>query len=558
MNLSHYLDSVRNLKLPFWIHYSRGGNNFWGYPVVAGFHILTPILYFLSNIVAFKFLCVVTYLTGVIGAYLCAKEFKFGPLACVLFVSVCVLNSMFVLIMGTGMLSFAYYVTFPLLFWFWLRGSKRTIYIGIPIYIFSMVMMGAAHAITLVLLSFGIWFLYHLNKSNTPKIKAFIIGVVLGIGLGAVKLYPGVLYMKDAPREIGDIYSGFSLQGLVYSMIYPRQKLYRETSERYAKNDFKKIFPDGKGDFLRGINHWWDENGMFVGLVPIILFFIGLFNKDKFSRPILFFTLTFLLLSFGTRLPHGPWTYLNNFFPFDSIRFPMRFRAFFLFGFAYFSAAGFEYIFYKYNRKNLVKYLTLGLSVVPIICVSYYVTTFAFPFKSVMPARGDFVTVRKCPIRIEYMTTTQIGFYPCYLAGISTTYNDESEEVATVKTFVSPRDSKDYRGEVYYLDNTIENDISFQFVPNGINLFFPELKENTDIIVNQNYHDGWRFEDNRVFDYNGLIGVHAEKGQKSIFLHFVPDGFYLGLKISFLFGLLLLLSLWIVFRYQKGKASSSA
>ena len=88
-----------------------------------------------------------------------------------------------------------------------------------------------------------------------------------------------------------------------------------------------------------------------------------------------------------------------------------------------------------------------------------------------------------------------------------------------------------YRGAVYLAEDPTL-DLSAEIHPNSIRIQAPSVRPAT-IIVNQNYHRGWRTNAGELYDADGLLGLRLEAvGVDRIRLSYRPTSFYLGLSIS--------------------------
>jgi len=90
----------------------------------------------------------------------------------------------------------------------------------------------------------------------------------------------------------------------------------------------------------------------------------------------------------------------------------------------------------------------------------------------------------------------------------------------------------DYKGEIYFLNNS-HNKAEFQyFSPNTIVAEVNIIEPDT-LIINQNYDKSWRSNIAKPIDFNGLLSVNLEeKGVYLIKFIYVPWSVYLGLNVS--------------------------
>jgi uncharacterized membrane protein YfhO len=84
---------------------------------------------------------------------------------------------------------------------------------------------------------------------------------------------------------------------------------------------------------------------------------------------------------------------------------------------------------------------------------------------------------------------------------------------------------------VFFLDK--KNDACIQyFSPNEITVAVA-VKNVDTLIINQNYHPGWRADKGLLFNHNGLLALAIDKtGSYTVKFTYVPLDFYFGMIIS--------------------------
>ena len=88
-----------------------------------------------------------------------------------------------------------------------------------------------------------------------------------------------------------------------------------------------------------------------------------------------------------------------------------------------------------------------------------------------------------------------------------------------------------YRAEAFFLDQRNKAKLQY-FSPNKIHVIAGVEKVGT-LIINQNYHKGWRTNIGRLFNHRGLLAIALDKtGRYTVRLNYVPLDFYLGLIVS--------------------------
>jgi len=88
-----------------------------------------------------------------------------------------------------------------------------------------------------------------------------------------------------------------------------------------------------------------------------------------------------------------------------------------------------------------------------------------------------------------------------------------------------------YRGEVFFLDKNNYARIQY-FSPNKI-IVAVALQNAGTLVINQNYHSGWRAKGGSVFNHDGLLALNLDKtGIYKVRFTYVPLDFYFGMIIS--------------------------
>ena len=103
----------------------------------------------------------------------------------------------------------------------------------------------------------------------------------------------------------------------------------------------------------------------------------------------------------------------------------------------------------------------------------------------------------------------------------------------TTKVYAVPRESENYKGEVY-LQNT-NGEVSYAYwSPNKL-VVNVNISDEGYVVVNQNYDKGWKTKNGRkVESFNGLISTKVYPEDKQITFYYLPWSFVVGFMISLL------------------------
>jgi hypothetical protein len=91
----------------------------------------------------------------------------------------------------------------------------------------------------------------------------------------------------------------------------------------------------------------------------------------------------------------------------------------------------------------------------------------------------------------------------------------------------------DLAADEYLADARAGKVVRKHFSPNRLVLEL-ELDKPARVLVNQNYHPGWKSSLGRVVSHEGLLAVDAPAGKRELVLHFWPRSFVFGVPVSLL------------------------
>ena len=475
---------------------------------------------------------------GLLGAYRLARRFQLNIPAALVSSFIFMGNSIYAAGLTVGMtwiLSIAY---LPWAFAYFLQARNKIKYAVVcGFFLALMYLDGGAYPLMITVLFFGIYSLISVclkRVSPAVGIKVFAGALIFALCLGAIKFFPSIDFLLEHPRRMADR-SGFSLQSLQFSL------LSRDQTVAAAAH-----LPRGEGrGFVRGMTQFMDENGMYIGIIPLLLFCVGLAFQFRRRAPLALCLLIFLWLSFGTRVPFSLWALLRRLPVFDSMRVAQRVRMVMMlcvslfagFGFRAISERGFQRI-KKRGTPLLLTVLLAGIILLDLVYVNSRIFRDAFPIPPIRTEKNPaFYQVwsmpaydKNGPVEPGGYYATFGSLYPAFLSnvGIINAY-----ETSIVPRNAVARGSKDYRGEVF-LEGTEGEVRIIRFTPNVIELEVEPEGEGY-LILNQNYYSGWRIRGDksaRVEARRGVIGVKIAPPFGKIALYYLPTSFIIGAIVS--------------------------
>ena len=472
---------------------------------------------------------------GLLGMYLLARHYKMDAFTAWLPAFVFMLNSMYVLNLTVGMTWFLSVAYMPWAFLYYLKGFEHWKFILLSgLFLVLMYFAGGAYPLSITILFFALFSLLFINHHGFVKVaKLFVLLIVFTVCLGAIKFFPSFVFLSKNPRHISD-YSGYSVEMLMHSLLNRDQSL-----DAFKKYPAKEGFWDGRS--------WqMDENGMYIGFIPILLFLIGILIYGKRRWRLMLCFLVFLLLAFGNRIPISLWKFLHALPVYNSMRVAQRFRIVFMLIMALFVGFGFQLIlrFIKQRtraniRSPLVRLLKIIIPIIiliDLVWVNSPIFQNAFPIPPIKSERqayfsqisklqdydaNGFVTKKS-----HSDLRSSSALYPAFLSNVGTI---DGYETANVPRKAIPRDSKNYKGEVF-LEGT-PGKVSVEFwSPNRIVLSIHSHGKGY-LVLNQNFYSGWKVKGGQsktVQAINSLLAVAISSEDTKVEFYYSPLSFHIG------------------------------
>jgi len=274
----------------------------------------------------------------------------------------------------------------------------------------------------------------------------------------------------------------------------------------------------------------WHEYGAYTGILPLLLFILGVLLFWKREPAILITGLIFLFLSIGDFARESPWRLLHSLPIFSSVRLSSRLIIIFVFCLAIFAGLAFGWMCKKTQRSIILKRF-LFLLVILIVANLFLVN--GKPFTKVFEIS---------PPIIERNKEFSQGYdyvYPHNPIYYSTLYSNFLSNNGTLNAydpvphpaFAILVGDPSYKGEVYL---ELEGNASYEYwSPNKLIVNVETLKSNR-VVINQNYDRGWRVKGGQAESFNGLLSAHVTESDKKIKFYYLPSSFVKGAIISIL------------------------
>lgn len=537
-------------QLPLWNPYHAGGVPNIAFHFISFLYPFFIFNFFLGSVIGFKINLAIHLFLGLIGMFLLSRYLKMNTLPAVLSSSIFILNSIIPLHFTSGhpwILSIAY-IPWVFLNFLKLLDKKHFKYIlWIAILLNLIFLQEGFYIFFYVSLFLLIYFLLNFNKYGTLNITKKIFYIYsLTFLIGAIIFIPTIDLSFRYSRHTIE-YSGYSLTALCHSLLDRDQNYYTERELGPFYNGI--IGEKGKHPFIIGISHGWNEYGVYIGLIPLILFLIGIPLLWRKYWRLVISSIIFLWLAFGDRVQFSLWRFIHQFPIFNQLRASSRFIIIFIFCLAIIDGLTMQKLYQLFHKKTkhkktikIIASLIIFFVAFDLIIVNGQVLNDAFiiPPLDIKPHKEFYQT----SIHYKYSNLTTMYDYPNFLRNEGKV--NAYIEIPT-KIYAVPRESEGYKGEVY-LQNT-KGEASYAYwSPNKL-IVNVNVSDEGYVVVNQNYDKGWKTKNNRkVESFNGLISTKVYPEDRQITFYYLPNSFILGIVISFL----TLIGI-IVYMMNKGK-----
>jgi hypothetical protein len=531
-------------QFPLWNPYYCGGTVLLANPQSR---LLSPsflLILLFGEVVGIKIDIWLHLVIGLLGTYALARHYQLASSFAMMASFVFMLSSMYALNLTVGMTWFLSVAYLPWVFLFCLKAFQNWRYalasgLGLALMFFG----GGAYPLSITILFLAVYSLILASFKEYTLVRVATLlaaTLVFAVCIGAIKFFPAIEFLQAQPRRIYD-YSGFSLNSLQFSLLSRDQTLGAIAN-----------LPLEKPGFIDGVTGGMDENGMYIGIIPLGLSLIGIGLHDKRRMFLALCLVVFLWLSFGNRSrPVELWTPLHLLPVYDSMRIAQRFRIVFMLCLSILAGFGLSTVDHCVTRivprPALTRFFTPAVLLIVLAdlwMVNSPVLKEAFPISPLQTTRNDaFQQVWNISAYEKTGVQDWLPYSALYPALLSNVGVIDCYETANVPRNAIPASSANYKGEAYLLGTEGTARIS-DWSPNRFTVDVEASGEGF-LVLNQNYYPGWRLEGDRggqVEEKDGLLAVKVAPPDRRLVLYYLPSSFIAGLAVtlvSALFGIIL-------------------
>jgi len=494
-------------QFPFWNPYLGGGNILFAHPEVGICSPFFPLLLLFGPVAGLKVQILVAYFLGFYGTYLLSRKIGLGVFSSYLVAFVYYGSSYFALHFSIGHIPFTHFCFLPWLVLFLLMAEQNWKYI-----------FGCAVAVALIILGNGaaVPFLYtmffsamlvimlSIEQSHLRHIRRFLVAVVMGVLLAAVKFVPMYYYLSRNRWEgmpTDQVPLSLALTGL-FSF---DQWLFRTV---------------GPGQY------WgWHEYGAYLSPLVLVLAIVGGIFAWRRSRPWLILAVFFFVFGLGHFSGVSLWNLMVHLPGFSSIRSPARAFQFVVLGLAVVSGFGLDYCLNRLKERFGGGHYLAVLLVGAVIVVNLVIN---------LPSLRT----------IGYKKPDRVTFQNEFRQEIGRKDNIYNQFQRNRGSLVAPWLSgyQESRGLVtptheVLMEYVMQGEaqvISRRYTPNRV-AYVIKPSSSGSLVFGIGYDEGWYAEDGRpLFENNGLVSTRFSDQDRELILRYRTPYFYAGLLISLL------------------------
>lgn len=521
-------------QIPLWNPYVSGGVPFLGDPLIPALSPFQLINLVFGVLYGNKIQLLLWYLICLYGMYYLCKTLKLSEAACFVGAFTFALSSFFSLHWSVGHVIIVTSASLiPWLFLFYIRAlTNRVNIIYCSIVATLMFFVGGGYILVISFMGlfiFALTFSY-LNKTYKPLLYLCVIGILL-LGLGAIRWLPMIENMLISPRVIeeGDYVGGY--QNMLF-VGYPTL-----TQLKYAFVGIPQSKFVTNEQFTNG---YWDDYGMYIGYISLILAAIGLYTwHSKGGRLVkismIIIGIIGIVLSFGTGANVMiVWHALHHLPLFASIRYPTRFALLTLFALSILSAYGMSYLSSKIKNKYIILIICtlVAINLIYVDSSPFNETFTLTPLSS--PHPNNTFTQTNSIVKVMrygnlYESVLNNHGVKNYYASLRQ-FSSQTTEVLSVYNI-------NHKGEAYS-PGTKDVTITY-WSPNKIVVSVNSTID-TMVIINQNYYSGWQGSNKS----NNVLWASVPAGNSIVEFRYMPTSFIVGALITII-SIICLIYYWI-------------
>lgn len=442
-----------------------------------------------------------------------------------------------------GNLEKLYLYFLPWLLAFFIKSKKDPRFIVATCLILSMFLIKGIIAISVLLFMFVFALLHIIERKNRKihinfsYILIFLMVVCMSFALCAPKILPALQLLKQKKQPIHfsfeDSYKEISHYAVVHERVLSLKRLFGSllVPEAYIVD----------GD---------DFSQMYLGYIPITLFFLASFIYWKKNLKFLIILSMFTIISFGSNSPIDLFQLLWHLHPYVHYIWMLDDAFFIYIFFIICIISGGSFLLLQRVRKLKKIVIYTALIIIFLSTHNMFKNNYRFllyQFDQEIPQLNSQKSFFQVQLNSEEKTKDDYFYILQNVGVINYRQNlliDLGKTNAIAKYKVDREDYKyiaqpegklmvnrEYRGEAFFLDD--ENQAQLQyFSPNKIRIKVI-IKKPGRLVVNQNYYKSWRTNLGLLEPWRGLLSMEFRRGgMYNVILNYVPLEFYLGIIIS--------------------------
>ncbi len=504
---------IKFYQFPLWNPYASGGRPLLANPQVdfLGPTFILTILF--GCVIGLKLKVFIVILIAMMGMFLLSRQYQINKISAILSAVIFGLSGYFSLRIVEGHIALLTFALMPFILLFYLKSNQHLCnkYSILTAACISLVIFeaGSGQVLPPILIFLSIYaFVQSLQKKSFTPISALFIILLLVMGITAIKAIPTLELLTTHQRNIDTNDEKMTVKGLYYGLLY-RQQNWRQN-----------MFEGQRWD--------WHEYGSYFGIFALLLFLFGVFIFWKRELPLLVSGSFMLIVSLGNIHPLAPWNLLHLLPFIRSTHVPSRQIILFVFVVAIFAALAFDYL-WKECKKNHFRRVVL-IAILVFIIIDLFMVNRP-PISQAFTIAPQKISWRDNFQQIVDQNYSRSGCYSSMFYNLqenSGTLN--ADDPIPYSVYPVAKGDPDYLGEVYLLS---PGNAYYQYwSPNKL-IINVSSKEQTRLVINQNYATGWRVAGNKKAEpHNGLLSVNVTSKDSIVEFYYLPHSFIIGVAIT--------------------------
>ncbi len=515
-------------QFPFWDPYRCGGAVHFGNPQMSVLSIQTLFVLLFNTVFGIKISILVHGIIGFIGFYILSKQYKLSDKASIIAATIFSFSGITGSFLSTGMVVFSNFAYTPYILYSYNKGLNNRRWTIIAAFLFALSFYFGYHIPLLLIPFFILYSIFNFFIERKPSyLYQLVLFTLCFVIFSAPKLILSAQLISLYPRYIHDV-SGFTLDNLFYFLLSRKQSLLGNLPVDHSLSI--------------------DENSLYVGIVPVLLFFIFFIKNMKEVRKhvsLLLVLICMILFMLGSSVSPSFYEALRQLPVFSSFRVAQRFRFDFIILFALIVGLGFDRLtsFFHSRTWRPVSIVVIGLIFVDLTAFSYvnfFTKTlivndnFSHIFNESFTQKTE--GLNRAVVSYQNAAIPMAMEKPDTFSPWGLEYIGVRQNIGTIKCSdqitkgkgVLGSDNGNYRGE-WYTEKNSRFIILHRWSPHVISLGLystPDKRIKDVLILNQNFFPGWYVEKNGILskadNYNGLLSTNIDLEDKFVTFTYLP------------------------------------